>query len=145
MPCLKQEVQPTPALVGTQPSLLWVAQSPGELLSGILHGWAIRPAQGHTKGVSYFRGEFGELFELGEGKRGCKYSARQMHAETLRCFPSRYDTADLIAHKKKGTVPGLTRLERKLEDKFPEVKQAAARGVRARARPRRAREDHERV
>eukprot|EP01046_Picozoa_sp_COSAG06_P049806 COSAG06_NODE_7745_length_2391_cov_7.676702_2_plen_143_part_00 len=87
----------------------------------------------------------GELFELGEGKRGCKYSARQMHAETLRCFPSRYDTADLIAHKKKGTVPGLTRLERKLEDKFPEVKQAAARGVRARARPRRAREDHERV
>jgi len=98
-------------------------------------GWAIRPAQGHTKGVSYFRGEFvqvaRELFELGEGKRGCKYSAHQMHAEMLRRFPNRYDTpsigeimagvADLIAHKKKGTVPGLTRLGRKLEDKFPEV------------------------
>ena len=67
----------------------------------------------------------------GGGEAGCKYSAHQMHAEMLRRFPARYDTpsigeimagvADLIAHKKKGTVPGLTRLGRKLEDKFPEV------------------------
>ena len=81
-------------------------------------GWAVRPAQGATKGATYFKTEFAavvaELFDIGEHTKGCKYAPHQMHAEIIARFPERFDipsvteisagVSNLVQQRKKGTA-----------------------------------------
>ncbi len=122
----------------TAPSKITIAHLLPQPRANVPHptlrsGWAVRPAQGQTKGRTYFSGEFRQLaqqlFELGEASKGCKLSAHQMHAEMLRKFPARFDVpsiseimagiSDLTLHRKNGTKPG-NKGARRTEDRFPE-------------------------
>ena len=101
-------------------------------------GWARRPAHGYGKGETYMCEDFlrvvTKLFNRGEKKKGCKYSAHQMHAEIERRFPDRFDipsvteiaaaVANLVMGKKTGkkiSAVGGGRGRRTTEQKFPEV------------------------